>query len=68
VFHLLPIPGLDGARLVALTLPPQAAQVYRNADKYLALFVLVILFLFGSVFLSAITNALCGLAVGRPCL
>jgi len=68
VFHLLPIPGLDGARLVALTLPPQAAQVYRNADKYLALFVLVILFLFGSVVLSAITNALCGLAVGGTCL
>ncbi len=46
VFHLLPIPGLDGARIVALLLPPQAAQVYRNADQYLPLFVLVMLFLF----------------------
>ena len=68
VFHLLPIPGLDGARIVALLLPPQAAQVYRNADRYLPLFVLVILFLFGSVVLSVITNAVCGLAAGRPCI
>ncbi len=33
VFHLLPIPGLDGARIVASLLPPQAAEVYRNADQ-----------------------------------
>lgn len=68
VFHLLPIPGLDGARVVALLLPPQAAQVYRNADKYLALFVLVLLFLFGSVILRAITEAVCSLATGRTCV
>jgi Zn-dependent protease len=67
VFHLLPIPGLDGARIVALFLPPQAAQVYRNADRYLALFVLVLLFLFGSVVLSAITDAVCSLATGITC-
>jgi Zn-dependent protease len=67
VFHLLPIPGLDGARIVALFLPPQAAQVYRNADRYLALFVLVLLFLFGSVVLSAITDAVCSLATGTTC-
>ena len=45
-FHLIPIPGLDGARLVALLLPPRAAEVYRNADAYLPLFVLVVLFVF----------------------
>jgi Zn-dependent protease len=44
-FHLIPIPGLDGARLVALVLPPRAAEMYRNADAYLPLFVLVVLFL-----------------------
>ena len=43
-FHLIPIPGLDGARLVALLLPPRAAELYRNADAYLPLFVLVVLF------------------------
>jgi Zn-dependent protease len=45
-FHLIPIPGLDGARLVALVLPPRAAEVYRNADAYLPLFVLVVIFVF----------------------
>lgn len=45
-FHLVPIPGLDGARLVALALPPRAAEVYRNADQYLPLFILVVLFIF----------------------
>ena len=46
VFHLLPIPGLDGGRLLALLLPPQAREVFRNADRYLALIVLVVLFIF----------------------
>jgi Zn-dependent protease len=68
VFHLLPIPGLDGARIVALFLPPQAAQVYRNADRYLSLFVLVLLFLFGSFILRAMTDAVCSLATGRTCI
>jgi Zn-dependent protease len=70
VFHLLPIPGLDGARLVALTLPPQAAQVYRNADRYLPLFVLVVLFIFGTLvlgFLTALADALCSAAAGIDC-
>ena len=49
VFHLLPIPGLDGARIVGLLLPPQAREVYRNADKYLPLFVLVALFVFSTL-------------------
>ena len=48
VFHLLPIPGLDGARIVGLLLPPQPREVYRNADKYLPLFVLVALFVFST--------------------
>jgi Zn-dependent protease len=45
VFHLVPLPGLDGARIVALVLPPRAAEVYRNLDQYLPLFVLVVLFI-----------------------
>lgn len=70
VFHLLPIPGLDGARIVGLLLPPQAAEVYRNADKYLPLFVLVALFVFSTLilgFLTAITGALCDSATGLDC-
>jgi Zn-dependent protease len=67
IFHLLPVPGLDGARIVALLLPPHAAQVYRNADKYLPLFVLVLLFLLGTVILGGLTSAVCTLAAGASC-
>jgi Zn-dependent protease len=70
VFHLLPIPGLDGARIVGLMLPPQAREVYRNADKYLPLFVLVALFVFSSLvlgFLTLIASAICDAAVGGNC-
>jgi Zn-dependent protease len=70
VFHLLPIPGLDGARIVGLLLPPQAAEVYRNADKYLPLFVLVALFVFSTLilgFLTSITGAICEAATGVDC-
>ncbi len=71
VFHLLPIPGLDGARMVALALPPDAARVYRDVDKYLPLLVLVILFLFSSLalgFLTTIAGALCSAASGVTCV
>jgi Zn-dependent protease len=70
LFHLLPIPGLDGARMVALILPPQAREVYRNADKYLPLFVLVILFILGGLalgFLDWISGAICNAAAGTSC-
>jgi Zn-dependent protease len=58
VFHLLPIPGLDGGRLLALLLPPHAREVFRNADRYLALIVLVVLFLL--TFLLGIARLLAG--------
>jgi Zn-dependent protease len=70
VFHMLPIPGLDGARIVGLLLPPQAREVYRNADKYLPLFVLVALFVFSTLilgFLTLIASAICDAVVGESC-
>jgi Zn-dependent protease len=70
VFHLLPIPGLDGARIVAMLLPPPAREVYRNADKYLPLFVLVALFVFSSLilgFLTTIAGAICDASTGLSC-
>jgi Zn-dependent protease len=70
IFHLLPIPGLDGARLVGLLLPPDAASVYRNLDKYLALFVLVALFVIAGVIQGIIfdlVDAMCRLASGYRC-
>jgi Zn-dependent protease len=58
MFHLLPIPGLDGGRLLALLLPPHAREVFRNADRYLALIVLVVVFLL--TFLLGIARLLAG--------
>ena len=70
VFHLLPIPGLDGGRLLALLLPPPAREVYRNADRYLALIVLVVLFVFTFLLsiASLLTGAVCEAATGENCL
>jgi Zn-dependent protease len=71
VFHLLPIPGLDGGRLVAMLLPPQAREVFRNADRYLPLIVLVLLFVLFSILLglvSTLTGAICDAATGTNCL
>ena len=71
VFHLMPIPGLDGARLLARALPPRAQVVYRNLDQYLVLFTLVIFFVFAGPLLTIVnglTNAVCRLVAGFPCL
>jgi Zn-dependent protease len=71
VFHLLPIPGLDGGRLVAMLLPPQAREVFRNADRYLPLIVLILLFVLFSILLglvSTLTGAICDAATGTNCL
>jgi Zn-dependent protease len=71
VFHLLPIPGLDGGRLVAMLLPPHAREVFRNADRYLPLIVLVLLFVLFSILLglvATLTGAVCEAATGTDCL
>lgn len=71
IFHLLPIPGLDGARLVGLVLPPRAAEVYRNLDAYLALFVLVVIFLLAAPvhdIVFGLTNAVCRTVAGFDCV
>lgn len=70
IFHLMPIPGLDGARMLALALPPRAAQVYRNADQYLPLIVLIVLFVFAGPMISivrSLTDSLCTLLSGFTC-
>jgi Zn-dependent protease len=69
-FHLLPIPGLDGARLVALVLPLPVRQTYRNFDQYLPLFVLIALFVLGGAIQSivySLVNAFCQLFSGFAC-
>ena len=55
--------------MVALVLPPRAAEVYRNADQYLPLFVLIVLFLFGGpliAIVNSLTDSLCRLLVRIP--
>ena len=70
VFHLIPIPGLDGARMLALALPPHPREVYRNGDKYLALWVLLAIFVlrFMIPIQQAIVGAICNAAAGSTCL
>ncbi len=56
--------------MLALVLPPRAAEVYRNADQYLPLIVLVVLFLFAGPLISivdSLTDSLCRLLAGLPC-
>jgi Zn-dependent protease len=70
IFHLVPIPGLDGARMLALALPPRAAEIYRNADQYLPLIVLIVLFIFAGPLISivnSLTDSLCTLLSGFSC-
>lgn len=70
VGHLLPIPGLDGARIVGVFLPPRAAEVYRNADQYLPLILLVVFFLFANPLLSVVddlSRGLCRVLAGSAC-
>ena len=71
VFHLLPIPGLDGARLVALLLPPEAREVYRNLDRYLPLFIILVVFLLAGPVYSivySLVRPLCRTVGGSGCL
>lgn len=70
IFHLLPIPGLDGGRLVGLALKGDAARVFRDADKYLPLFVLLALFVIAGVIQAIVyglVDAICELVSGFPC-
>jgi Zn-dependent protease len=71
IFHLLPIPGLDGARLVALALPPRARETYRNLDQYLPLFVLLALFFLAGPIQSivySLVDAFCQAFSGTSCV
>jgi len=54
VFQLMPVPGLDGSKLLARVLPPRPREVYANLDHYLALFILVFFFLLAGPLLSIV--------------
>lgn len=70
VLHIVPLPGLDGSRILARILPPRAQEVYTNLEQYLALFVLVIFFIFAGPifsFVEAVGNGVCRLVAGTEC-
>jgi Zn-dependent protease len=51
VFNILPIPPLDGSKVVAMFLPPRAREVYRSLEVYGALFMLALFIFFpGAIF------------------
>jgi Zn-dependent protease len=71
VFNLMPIPGLDGSKVLARFLPRRAREVYRGMDQYLALFVLVIFFIFGQQMFAIVRglgNGVCAIVAGGGCI
>lgn len=71
VLNLVPLPPLDGYRVVSNFLSGRAAEVYRSWEPYGALFILVIFFLLPGpifAFVNAIGNGICSAASGFACL
>lgn len=69
-FQLMPIPGLDGAKLLARVLPPRPREVFVNLEQYLVLFILVVFFVLAGPLLSivdAFANIACELTAGVEC-
>lgn len=67
VFNLLPLPPLDGSKVLARFLPPRAREVYQSMEAYGVLILLVIFFIFPSAifsFITPIVNGLIDLLVG----
>lgn len=71
VFQLMPIPPLDGSKILARFLPPKAGLVMDQMQVYGGLFMIAIFFIFGAPVLAIVEglgNGLCRLLVGFPCL
>lgn len=56
VFNLLPLPPLDGSRLLTIFLPPRHHRIVYFLDRYGILILLVLLFFGGLGFLDPIEN------------
>jgi len=71
VINLIPIPPLDGARIITRFLPPRAREVFVSMEQYAALFILLIFFIIPgpiSAFVRVIGNGICGLVAGGSCI
>jgi Zn-dependent protease len=54
LFNLVPIPPLDGSRVMAAILPPKTAFKYSKLEPYGLIIVIVLMFVFWSDFFRAI--------------
>jgi Zn-dependent protease len=61
VFNVMPIPPLDGSKVLARFLPPRAREVYRSLEPYGALFMLLIFFLFPDAIFGIVNPVIDGL-------
>ena len=61
VFNIMPIPPLDGSKVLAMFLPPRAREVYRSWEAYGALFMLVVFFLFPGAILALVEPVVAGI-------
>lgn len=50
VFNLIPIPPLDGSKVIAVFIPWQAYPTYLSFEKYGILFLFLLLFVFNRIF------------------
>ncbi|MCL4440604.1 MAG: site-2 protease family protein [Firmicutes bacterium] len=57
IFNLIPIPPLDGSRILAVLLPPKAAAAYQSVEQYGMILLLIILVsgLFGAILIPVLT-------------
>jgi Zn-dependent protease len=71
VLNLLPIPPLDGSRIIARFLPARAREVYTNLQQYGALFILLIFFILPgpiNAFVGAVGGGICQVVTGFRCV
>jgi Zn-dependent protease len=71
VMNLMPIPPLDGARVVATLLPPRPREIMTNLEQYGALFMLLIFFIISGpifTFVRIIGNGICRAVAGGDCI
>ena len=70
VLNLVPIPPLDGSRIIARFLPPRPREVFSGLQQYGALFMLLIFFILpGPInsFVGAVGNGICRVVTGGSC-
>jgi Zn-dependent protease len=60
LFNLIPIPPLDGSRVVAWILPPRMADAWRAVERFAPIFLIVIL-MFGGRLIRGPVNVVVGL-------